>query len=366
MAPLEVPSADTIGKESRPLLVSDDEHLVDEVLRLAAAAGASIELVPSAGAARPSWRSAPLVLLGADATAEAQRLHLPDRSGVVVVLPRDDSAVLKRAVDLGADRAVVLPVDEPWLVDRLADAVEAPDPPGSVVCVVGGRGGAGASTTAAALALTAMRMGMSPLLVDGDPLGGGVDLVVGGEDTEGLRWPDFSHTRGRVNGAALRAALPRVDQLTMLSWDRGDQLDIPVEAMRAVLGAAARCSDLVVVDLPRRVDEAAAEALARSTVTLLVVPAEVRAVAAASRVVQGLKRHAADIRVLVRGPAPTGLPPAMIATSLDLPVVASIRKETGLDTALDRGDPPVRQFRGPLARFCRDFLVSLVGDRRAA
>ena len=54
--------------------------------------------------------------------------------------------------------------------------------------------------------------------------------------------------------------------------------------MRSVVAAAARMSDLVVVDLPRHVDEAAAEALAVATVTLLVVPAEVRAVAAAGRV----------------------------------------------------------------------------------
>lgn len=350
----------------RPLLVSDDAALVEEVLRLAAAAGVVVELAAAPGAARSAWAAAPLVLVGADVSAEAVRLRMPRRSRLVVVTLVDDAEVLRRGLTLGAEQVVVLPDGEGWLVDRMADAVESPDAVGQTVCVVGGRGGAGASTTAAALALTAMRMGRSPLLVDGDPLGGGIDLVVGGEDTEGLRWPDFARTKGRVNGSALRSALPRVDQLTVLSWDRGDELDVGVDAMRAVLSAAARCSDLVVVDLPRRVDDAAAEALTRSTVTLLVVPAEVRAVAAAARVAGGLRRHAADIRVLVRGPAPTGLPADVVGQSLGIPVVGSVRAESGLAEALDHGEPPVSRSRSPLASFCRGFLSSLDGDRRVA
>ncbi|MQA06146.1 MAG: septum site-determining protein [Streptosporangiales bacterium] len=361
-----MPVGDDSSGRPRPLLVSDDATLVDEVLRLAAAAGVVMELAASPGAVRGSWATAPLVVLGQDVSAEAVRLRMPSRARLVVVCQAEDPEMFKRALALGAEQVVVLPTGQDWLVDRLADAMESPAEDGPTICVVGGRGGAGASTTATALALTAMRMGRESLLVDGDPLGGGIDLVVGGEDTEGLRWPDFAQTRGRVNGTALRAALPRVDQLTVLSWDRSDELDISVEAMRAVLAAAGRCSDLVVVDLPRRVDDAAAEALTRSNVTLLVVPAEVRAVAAAARVAGGLRYHAADIRVLVRGPAPTGLPADVIGQSLGLPLAGSIRAEPGLAEALDHGEPPIRRPRTPLAVFCRNFLLTLESDRHAA
>ena len=72
--------------------------------------------------------------------------------------------------------------------------------------------------------------------------------------------------------------------------------------MRAVLAAARRRGGVVVVDLPRRVDEAVAEALAQLDLGLLVVPAELRAVAAAQ---PGGLRGAAwccgDLRVVVRG-----------------------------------------------------------------
>src|SRR5690606_20420675 len=226
----------------RPLLVCDDAAVIDGVLHLAAAAGVTVELAPSPGAARAAWRHAPLLLVGPDALPDVHRLRLPRRDRVVVVCLDDDEQLLKESMLIGAERVCALHTDQSWLVGRMADAVESPGDPGDVVCVVGGRGGAGASVTATALALTAMHMGRTPLLVDGDPLGGGIDLALGGEDAEGLRWPDLASTRGRVNGAALRSALPRLEQLTVLSWDRTDDLDVPVDAMRAVLSAAVRVS----------------------------------------------------------------------------------------------------------------------------
>ena len=75
-------------------------------------------------------------------------------------------------------------------------------------------------------------------------------------------------------------------------------------------------SDVVVIDLPRHVDDAAEEALAAATVTLLVVPAEVRAVAAAGRVAVAVGLTARDVRVVVRGPAPAGLNASVVADTL--------------------------------------------------
>jgi hypothetical protein len=58
----------------RPLLICDDQPLVDELLRLAAAAGVPVELAAAPGDARASWRTAPLVLVGGDAVAAAVRV----------------------------------------------------------------------------------------------------------------------------------------------------------------------------------------------------------------------------------------------------------------------------------------------------
>ena len=84
---------------------------------------------------------------------------------------------------------------------------------GAVVAVMAGRGGAGASLFATALAQSAR----DALLIDADPWSGGIDLVVGTEDEPGLRWPDLALEHGRLDFTALRQALPRRDGLSVLS-----------------------------------------------------------------------------------------------------------------------------------------------------
>jgi len=357
-----------VGALSRPLVVTADPTLLDDLLRLCAAAGVECEVAADMGSARRGWARAPLVIIGDDAAwafsgAGALAVEGGDgagrRSGVVLLgTDPDDAGVWRRAVLVGAEQVVFLPEAESWLVDRFADTAEGASS-ATTICVVGGRGGAGASTLSAALAVTGMRRGMRVLLVDGDPLGGGLDLVLGGEDAVGLRWPELAAARGRVSGSALREALPRVDELTVLSWDRGDPLDISRSAMCSVLDAAGRGSDLVVIDLPRQLDEAAEEALTRSAVSLLVVPAEVRATAAAARVAGAVGLYADDLRVVVRGPAPSGLGADVVAASLALPLAGWLRPEPGLAGALERGEPPARRGKGPLAHFCGAFLAEL-------
>ena len=68
--------------------------------------------------------------------------------------------------------------------------------------MIAGRGGAGASVFATALAQTAA----DALLVDADPCGGGIDLVLGCERETGLRWPDLTLQGGRLSYTALRDA----------------------------------------------------------------------------------------------------------------------------------------------------------------
>jgi len=335
-----------------------DPRLLDDLLRCAAAAGVEPEVHADPGAARRSWRSAPLVLLGRDLASRAAALELPRRSAVVLVAADlDEAGVWEVAFKAGCEQVLYLPADEGRVIDRLWDATEALDQPAVTVCVLGGRGGAGATTLAVALALTGTRRGSRVMLVDGDPLGGGIDLTLGGEDSSGLRWPELAGTRGRVDGTALTDAVPSVDRLCVLSWDRGGAApSVAAETMDSVLGAARRSTDLVVVDLPRRVDPAGEVALAAADVTLLVCPAEVRAVAAAGRVAATVGLLSADLRLVVRGPAPSDLPASVVAEALGLPLAGWLRAEPRLAKALENGQAPGRHGRGPLAAFCGRFL----------
>jgi secretion/DNA translocation related CpaE-like protein len=290
--------------------------------------------------------------------------RLPYRGGLIRVAAErqthpDDPMVWRLAAELGAEHVVFLPTAEAWLVDRYGEAVDGPAAAGRVVAMIGGRGGAGASVLSTALAVTAARSGVRTMLVDADPLGGGLDLLLGRESTAGLRWPDLADTAGRMSPPALYDALPRHGELCVLSWDRGDVLTIPADAAEAALDAGRRGSDLLVVDLPRRLDDAAVRVLQAADLTLLVVPAEVRACAAASRVARAVRPHCSRLSCVIRGPAPAGLRSRDLASALELPLAGVLRAEPRLAAALERGDAPAASGRGPLAEFCRRLLTDL-------
>lgn len=352
---------------ARSLVVTADPDVLDDLLRLAATAGTELEVATDGGTARRSWSTAPLVVVAADAVDGCARLRLPRRAEVVLLgQDLDDASIWQRAVELGAAHVVFLPDAEQWLTERFADAAEARGQDGTLVAVLGGRGGAGATVFASALAVTASRSGRSTLLVDGDPLGGGIDLVFGGEDDRGLRWPGLLSTRGRVPAAALSGALPRMQGLSVLSWDRGRTDAVPLEALDAVLSAGRRAHDLVVVDLPRALDEAGRAVLAAATTTILVVPTEVRAAAAAARVAAAVGALCLDLRLVTRGPSPSGLRGDQVAGAMGLPLLAHLKPEPGLDVALEHGEPPAQRDRGPLSLACGRLLDDLLPHRLAA
>lgn len=367
----------------RPLIVTEDPLLLDDLLRLCAAAGAEPHVhhaVPEqsgagrdgsggsggSGGSRGSaagvgWESAPLVLVGDDA---ARRVRgAPRRDGVFLVgRDLDDPHVWQRAVEIGAEEVLTLPDAEGRLVDRIADVVEGAGRPALAIGVIGGSGGAGASTLACALALRAARAGERTILIDGDPLGGGMDVLLGGEAAEGLRWPDFAASRGRVGAGALADSLPELHALRVLSWDRGDRVVVPPAAMRSVVAAARRRGGVVVVDLPRRVDEAVAEVLAQLDLVLMVVRGELRAVAAAGRVAAGVRMVSRDVRVVVRGRVPGGLDAEAVAGLLGVPLAGEVPVEVGLPGRVAEGEPPGSNGRGALARFCDGFWQRALGS----
>ena len=523
-----------------PLAVTADLALADALLRVAAEAGVRIEIVPGPSAARHRWAAAPLVLVGADQTGDVARAGLPHRPEVAVIgRDLDDASIWQRGSAVGAAHVLILPDCERWLAGMLAEADSPREEPGTVVAVLSGRGGAGGSTLAAALALAGTRRGLRATLVDLDPAGGGIDLLFGLETEPGPRWSELTQWRdGRLCGRSLRDALPTyaahsrhglaaglgftedgADRLPVLAWPRvrpgeddgagwpgarpgaaedpwydsgtpadprqgdpwltrpatrstdigegsrnplfgtgpadfGEDLwsadgspstretpqqttglqsarrsntegssaeslsaagvmaldnsvsegsgevsartppeaadgraaapirprrglpiltwprtrtDLPLpavsaEPVRAVLTALAQAGDLVVVDLPRALDEAATEALALANVTLMVVPAEVRASAAASQLAAAVRLVSPDLRVVVRLPAPGGLEPLDITDVMGgLPLAGVIGADRRLSAAAEHGEPPGSSARGSVSAFCRTFLDGLFG-----
>lgn len=345
---------------SRPLLVTEDSQLLEEVLGLAASCEAAVDVAPDAVAARDRYGSAPLVLVGVDLAEACARSRLPRRPGVIIVGLRHDEEdpPWQLAEALGAEHIALLPSGAPWLAERLSASL-GPQSLGAMVAVLGGRGGAGATVLACGLAVTAARLGRRALVVDGDPFGGGLDLVFGWEGVGGLRWSGLAHTVGSIGVTALAEALPGEGALAVLSSDREDGSLVPLDAMVAALSAGRRGWDLTVVDVSRRFDDTALAALAATDHTLLVVPAEVRACAAASRVATEALRHTGSMSLVVRKPAASKLSAREISRALRLPLAGTLRSEPAVAHGLERGQPPAAEGVGPLAELCTRLVGTL-------
>ncbi|GAB3947995.1 hypothetical protein GCM10027614_44240 [Micromonospora vulcania] len=263
---------------------------------------------------------------------------------------------------IGAEHVAALPAAEPWLVDRFAEhGPDRPDGSGArIVALLGGRGGAGASVLAGGLAVTGARARLRTLLVDADPLGGGLDLVLGWEQLEGLRWPSLTSADGRVDAPALVRALPSRGDLVVLSWDRGDLLPLPAAAMAATIDAARRGRDFVVIDLPRQLDDAAVVALQAANQAFVVVPAELRA----TRRGPGGGRGRPALRRALGGRArarPRSLACSRGGAGARPSLAGTLRPEPGLGRGLERGEAPAAAGKGPLAALCQRIVTDLTG-----
>lgn len=342
---------------SPPLVVTADESLREELLRLAAAAGVAPDVVADPASALRGWARAPIVLVGAD-LAEPLADLAPDRRDGVHLIAWEPAAAshFVTGLALGAEDVVGLPSSQAWVVEVLTDLGEARRPPGLVVGVVGGSGGAGATTLACGLGQIAARRGPA-LVVDCDPLGPGLDRVLGLDDCDGFRWDALSRTTGRLSAGALREALPRRDGLGVLTWAAAAGATLQPFAVREALSAARRGHDTVVVDLPRAPDPVVDEVVARCDVLLVVVAPSVAGVASAAR---ACARHRERVspRVVVRG---RGLDERDVARATGVPVLVTMPEQRGLSEALDLGLGPARSHRGPLARACRELLGLLPG-----
>jgi secretion/DNA translocation related CpaE-like protein len=265
----------------------------------------------------------------------------------------------RAAVTIGADDVLTTDTDGEEIVRRLADTEQLGRTAMSVA-VVGARGGVGASTFCTALALGGARRGLRPLLVDLDARGGGLDLVIGAEDADGLRWDDVEPVEGRVAGSALLHALPTVHGLHLLSCGRDGRL-LDSSTVDTVIAAGRRAFDLVVLDLPRSMDEAALSALRRSTVVVVVAPGDVRGVAAGQVLMRLLGDHGSDVRVLARTGPGLALEPEEIADAVGAPLIAELREDHRAAAGYARGEAPSLRSRGPWAASVEAVLTHLEG-----
>lgn len=338
--------------ESRPadvpvLVVTADESLLAELLPLAAAADVTPTVARDAVSALRTWSRAPAVLVGADLAAELAVLTPESRPSCFVVT-RDHAPheLFRTTLRLGAEQVIELPGSSRWLVELLADLTERLPGRARVIGVIGGTGGAGATTLACALGQWAARSAPA-VVIDCDPQGPGLDRMLGVERSEGFRWDALCQTTGRLSARALREALPRRGSLGVLSWYvDGRVQSLQAFAVREALSAARRGHAVVVVDLPRSPDPLIDEVAARCDDLLVATVTSVVGVAGAARMRARFADHP-GAAVVLRGEA---FGAEEVQRTVRMPVRAQMRDQRGLAEAVDLGLGPLRSARGPLAR----------------
>lgn len=344
---------------ARILAVIDDPLLDSDIDRIVAAAGVRIVRTGDPSGRRV-WTSAAAILVDTAGARRCAERGMPRRDRVLLVC-RDTPgpAEWEAAVAVGAQRVVTLLTHDRDLMAVLSDAAEESAEGGArgpVVAVLAGRGGAGASVFATTLAQVASES----LLIDGDPWGGGIDLVLGSETEPGLRWPDLSLAGGRLSYPALRDALPVHHGVSVLSGSRAlsggpSSNEIGALPLGAVIDAGSRAGVTVVCDVARQPTSASETALAAADLVVLITTADVRSCAATAATAQWASAGNLNTGVVVRGPSPGGLRPIDVARIVGLPVLASMRPEPGIEPRLERGGLRLRR-RSPLARAARKVL----------
>lgn len=333
----------------------DDTRLAAE--RWCAAVGISPFAVGSAAEARRFWRSARTVVLDADQIPELQAMRWPRRDHVFLVVDEPDRW-WQEAVQIGAS-GVLAKADDHAGVTALASVVDG-GAEGCSIVVVGGRGGAGATTLACSLGLTAAARGLSAVVLDADPLGTGVELVLGTESVEGLRWRSLDTAAGVVAPAALAGALPLRSGLASLSWETDDDAPRVPDGAASVWSAATRGFDVVIVDQPRTVADDAwtGAVLGGSVLSVVVIDDDIGGIAAARRQIVWLSERTPAVAAVVARRGRGGLGRAVVESSIDVPVIATMRRDRRLQAAVDHGRGPGRS--RPMNRLSRQVL-DLVG-----
>lgn len=306
-------------------LLSTTPDLVEAVEAVCIGAGVALRVTDDGAGARAA--SSDVVLVDA-----AWAGDVVPRGAVVVALTEHADA-WDTAVRFGASAVVVLPHAAAWLADMISRSSdsELPRTTGRVYGVVGATGGVGASTVACWLAGHFAARGTDTALVDGDPLGAGLDLALGEETTDGLRWPELNQFSGTVAADQLWAAMPRLDALRYLSWDRHASLahTVPMATVIAALrgAAAVQVVDLCRSDLERQ---------ARWCDAVLVLASRtVRGILAAEHTV----RRCAPVPVVsaVCGVNVADVDPPVVAEATGVPCVAAVAFDARVPQHLDDG-----------------------------
>jgi pilus assembly protein CpaE len=292
---------------------------------------------------------------------------------LVALTLRETTEGLRAAIRAGARGFYVWPGEREALgrdITRMhpLDAAEAAED-GTIVGVIGARGGAGATFLATNLAAAFVRGGARTVLADLDPLYGDVAPALGISADAAL--PSIAElapvSRELTTEHLDRVLHPHPAGFRVLlapPEPAQDQLDR--EEVAGVLGALRSRFDAAVLHLPRVVNEAVLSAVELADDVLVVVTLDVLGIRAAKRLVDHLRSRGLgrQLRLVVNKAGRGEVVPEDAELVLDTPLACVIGADRVVRRAQDRGELVIDR-RGRLSRRISRLAGRLL-DRRAA
>jgi pilus assembly protein CpaE len=352
---------------ARIVLAVDSEHLAQDVIDFLDRTGRAtvVDAVrdPAAVAAVVE-REKPDAVIGSPSLVPAGSLN---GSAFLAVAAEESIRALRQAVDAGARGFFVWPAERAELLAaaaRTAHAtIEGGGARGSVIAVLGARGGAGATFLATHLAAAIARRGKETIVVDGDASFGDLTWALGVPEGAAVRTlADLDPVRDEISREHLQNVL----------WDHPGGMRVllapptgePAPDVERQLGAIEVCAsmaDSVVVHLPRSLDRVVRRVAEAATRVLVVVSLDVMAFRDAKRLL-GAIEEAGRWDVVVNRAGRGLIVPADVERVFGRPALAVVPSDRRVPIAQDRGElVPARSRTGRAL----DRLASLVLEETA-
>lgn len=308
------------------LIAVEDPVLHPEAMHVAAATGRPVIDTTHLGDIARHFHRASAVML--DNTMAAQLNNAKRRERVYLLDADPGPSDWKAAMAIHAEQAFLLPAQAGELLSALGrDTTHIARSTTQVIGVIGAVGGAGTSTLAAALARRRAQTSTT-VLIDAVPTSGGLDLLLGVEDVPGARWPDLGLRRGTVQAVDVLKALPRTsDDVVVLSAARSmiaDPFSLTTEDVSAAIDCFLNAEQSIDVVVDLCLGAMDSDILQRLTHVVLVIPAEVRSVAAAQAVHLELQQSQVPITCILRHRGWSGLDAAEVEEILGVDIAAEV------------------------------------------
>lgn len=265
-----------------------------------------------------------------------------DGAALFALSSRESVAALRGAVRAGARGFFVWPAEREGLLDGVSAAVvsrRALTRRSTVVAVHASRGGAGCTFVATHLAQAFTARGASCVLIDADPWFGDVATALGATADDVRTLADLAPVADELAWEHVEeAALEHPSGMRVLLAPPPDA-PLAEDPVPAVLSVAASVADVVVVHLPRGLDERTTWCLGQADRILEVMSLDVLSFRATSRALAALGRPSLEDRLsfVVNRAGRAGLTPADVSRVFGRDPVAVFCSDTAVPRAQDRG-----------------------------